>query len=100
MSLSQMIEKAQRFKDFKGAESSKTKKTLRTTKTSSVTDQLKTELVELKTQMATLQASLENKSSTIVQSSRKVSSAGIVEDEATLQVIARIQKWGMGSHSI
>ena len=36
MSLSQMIEKAQKFEDFKGAESSKVKKTLRRTETSSV----------------------------------------------------------------
>ena len=71
MSLSQMIDKAQSFKDFKGVESSKTKKTLWMTETSSVTDQLKTELAELKKQMASLQASLEKKSSTTVQSSKK-----------------------------
>ena len=68
--LSPMIEKAQKFEDFKGAESSKTKKMLRMTETSSVTDQLKTELAELRKQMASLQASLEKKSTT-VQSSKK-----------------------------
>ena len=71
MTLSQMIEKAQRFEDFKGAESSKAKKTLRMTKTSSVTDQLKSELAELKKQMANLQASLEKKSSSAVQGPKK-----------------------------
>ena len=71
MFLSQMIEKTQRFEDFKGAESSKTKKTLRTTETSSVTDQLKTELAKLKKQMVSLQANLEKKSSTTIQSSKK-----------------------------
>ena len=57
MTLSQMIEKAQRFKGFKGAESVKVKTTLRTTETSSVMDQLKSELAELRKQMAILQAS-------------------------------------------
>ena len=56
--LSQMIEKAQTFEDFKGAESSKAKKTLRKKESSSVTDQLNTELAELKKQIANLQASI------------------------------------------
>ena len=71
MTLSQMIGKAQRFENFKGAESSKAKKTLRTTETSSVIDQLKSELAELRKHMANLQASLEKKSSTTVQGPRK-----------------------------
>ena len=72
MTLSHMIEKEQKFEDFKGTESSKAKKTLRMTKTSSVTDQLKTELAKLKKQMASLQASIEKKSSTArVQGSKK-----------------------------
>ena len=54
MSPSQMIEKAQKFEDFKGAKSSKAKKTLRMTETSSVTDQLKIELAELKKKVASL----------------------------------------------
>ena len=70
MTLSQMIEKTQRCKDFKGAESAKAKKTLRTTETSSVMDQLKSELAELRKQMANLQASLEQKS-TAVQATKK-----------------------------
>ena len=71
MNLSQMIKKAQKFEDFKGAESVKAKKTLRTTETSSVTDQLKSELAELRKHMANLQASLEKKSSTAIQVPKK-----------------------------
>ena len=56
LTLSQMIDKAQRFEDYKGAESTKAKKTMKTTETSSVTDQLKSELAELRRQMANLQA--------------------------------------------
>ena len=67
MTLPQMIEKAPRFEDFKSAESVKAKKTLRMTETSSLTDQLKAELAELRKQMANLQASLKKKSSTAFQ---------------------------------
>ena len=63
MSLSQMIEKAQRFEDFRSRESTKAKKTLRTTESNSVTDQLKKELADLKKQMASLQASIDKKPS-------------------------------------
>ena len=71
MTLSQMIEKAQRFEDFKGAKSVKAKKTLRTTETSSVMDQPKAELAELRKQMTNLQASLEKKYSNAVQVPKK-----------------------------
>ena len=63
MSLSQMIENAQRFEDFRSTESMKAKKTLRITESNSFTDQLKKELADLKKQMASLQASIDKKAS-------------------------------------
>ena len=71
ISLSQIIEKVQRFEDFKNTESLKAKKTLRTTESNSVTDHLKNELADLKKQMASLQAGIDKKSSTPAETSPK-----------------------------
>ena len=63
MSLSQIIEKAQRFEDFRSTENTTAKITWRTTESNSVTDQLKKGLADLRKQMVSLQASIDKKAS-------------------------------------
>ena len=95
MTLNQMVQRPQQFKDFQGCEGAKPKKSLRTMNTSSETSELKKKIEDLQKQIANLQSKWD-----YLCSSKDLSSVGIVGRKDTWPRIVDRTRSGMASLSI